>query len=202
MQIRFFSTTKALRLDPGSFTSLAFAAKKVLSVRYMNNPLWYVAVGLASVLFIHLNRVDPTSNISSNLEHLANLVEIGEKLNEYLINFNHATERSVNDAMSDYFATRGTIYVYYPFEGYKELYDSLCQMYTTTYGLNDAFETTYEIFNELDNEDAQEFANRTTEVRKNLTARCNEMLKLMRYTESYMRNYDFFTKKLPNFWLE
>ena len=51
-----------------------------------------VALGLASVLYIKLIRVSPDSPISSNLEHLANLIESAERLNDMLLTINQHTQ--------------------------------------------------------------------------------------------------------------
>lgn len=190
--IRLFSTTIPLRLDPSSYTALAFATNK--SVIPFVSPFYLLALGLASTLYIMLIRVSPESAISGNLEHVANLVELAERLDQTLMNF----ISKVQILNHHYMNNPGNILL---FDEMRSLYDTLCQVYTTTSGIFDAFESAYEILNELGSDDGLEYVNRLVEVRNNITLRCNDILRLMRSIENYTLGYDFFTNRMPNFWL-
>lgn len=87
------------------------------------------------------------------------------------------------------------------FEEMRSLYDSLCQVYTSTSQIYGAFEETYEILNGLDSNDGLEYVNRLVSVRNNITIRSNEILELMRAIENATLGYEFFTERMPNFWL-
>ena len=188
--IRSFSTTKSLRLDPSSYTALAFATNK--SAIPFVSPFYLLALGLASTLYIMLIRVSPESAISGNVEHVANLVELAERLDETLINF----ISNVQILNHHYINNPGNILL---FDEMRSLYDTLCQVYTTTSGIFDAFESAYEILNELDSDDGLDYVNRLVNVRNNINISCNEMLRLMRSIENSTLGYDFFTNRMPNF---
>lgn len=190
LDIKSFSTTRSLRLDPSSYTALAFASTK--SALPLVGPFSLIALGLASTLYILLIRVSPESAISSSPEHAANLVEIGERLDEALFDFVKQSQRLNHRYMNNSGYMAG-------FEEMRSLYDTLCQVYTSTSGIYDAFESCYEILNELDSDDSLEYVNRLVNVRNNITIRCNDMLKLMRAIENSTLGYEFFTEKMPNF---
>ena len=188
--IRLFSTTRSLGLDPSSYTALAFATNK--SVISVVSPFYLLALGLASTLYILLIRVSPESAISGNLEHVANLVELAERLDQTLTNF----LSNVQIINHHYMNNAGNISL---FDEMRSLYDTLCQVYTSTSGIFDAFESAYEILNELDSDDGLDYVNRLVNVRNNINISCNEMLRLMRSIENSTLGYDFFTNRMPNF---
>lgn len=187
-----FSTTRSLRLDPSSYTALAFASNK--SAIPFVGPFYLLALGLASTLYILLIRVSPESAISGNIEHVANLVELAEKLDDALLDF-ISNAQILNH---NYMNSSGNIL---PFEDMRSLHDTLCQVYTSTSGIYDAFESAYEILNDLDSDDGLEYVNRLVDVRNNIIIRCNDMLRLMRAIENCTLGYEFFTERMPNFWL-
>jgi len=127
--IRSFSTTRSLRLDPSSYTALVFATNK--SAIAFVSPFYLLALGLASTLYIMLIRVSPESAISGNVEHVSeaqNLVELAERLDEILINFIF----NVQIINHHYMNSSGNIL---PFDEMRSLYDTLCQVYTSTIGI-------------------------------------------------------------------
>lgn len=149
---------------------------------------------MSSVLYIKLIRVDPSSTISSDLNHLANLVDMLEKLVKNL---------------GDYNSISSNLYVYYvnepisifPFTELRCLYDSTCHLYTSVSHINDAFDTLYEIINEYDDETMYDLCNRLVKARDQLNINCNDLLTLMRKIERVTYGYDFFTNRMPNFWI-
>lgn len=188
--IRSFSNTRSLRLDPSSYTALAFATNK--STIAFVSPFYLLALGLASTLYSMLIRVSPESPISGNVEHVANLVELAERLNKVLTSFISNAQILNNH----YVNNPGNVLL---FDDMRSLYDTLCQVYTTTSGIFDAFSNAYEILNELDSPDALEYVNRLVDVRNNITLISNDMIKLMRYIDNCTLGYDFFTNRMPNF---
>lgn len=187
--IKSFSTTKSLSLDPSSYTALAFASTK--ATISLLNPFFLLTLGLATTLYIQLIRVSPQSAISGNLEHQANLVELAESLDAALYDF-ISNARILNHRYMNMGYVSG-------YEELRSLYDSLCQVYTSTSQLYDAFESTYEILNDLDSNDGLEYVNRLVSVRNNITMRSNEILDLMRSIENATLGYEFFTERMPNF---
>nr|YP_009261985.1 hypothetical protein [Chrysoporthe austroafricana]YP_009262141.1 hypothetical protein [Chrysoporthe cubensis]AMX22060.1 hypothetical protein [Chrysoporthe austroafricana]AMX22216.1 hypothetical protein [Chrysoporthe cubensis] len=191
---RSFSTTRSLRLDPASYTSLAFATHKTGVL--FSSPFYMLVLGLSATIYIMLIRVSPDSNYSSsNPEHLANLVELAENL-DYVLSQYLVESRDNIGALLNSTNFIGA------FDDLRSHYDVLCQLYTSNCSIFDSFDIAYDILDDLHNYDADEYRDRLINVRNNIRSSCNEMLSLMRQIESNTIGYEFFTVRMPNFWLE
>lgn len=191
IQIRSFSTTRSLSIDPSSYTVLAFASKKAVLAQL--NPICYIALGLASVLYIQLIRVDPSSAITGRLEHMENLVYMAVELDHLLFDVTKF------GAEYSYELVHSSSNIVGSQEALRSLYDTLCEIYTSTSQIYDSFETVYDIINEYDTEEIKELTERLVEVRNLINIRCNAMLAIMRNIENHSIGYEFFTNRMPNF---
>ena len=184
---RNFSVSRSLKIDPASYSSLAFASSNPMPLASAH-PAFLVLVGFAYVLYVAVIRVPEVMDYSDvDFDRLAGLVHTLESFRDSFDSFTEVVNQYFRRSQGDLFANYSDL---------RALYDCLNQIFTEVYSIEMNLDTLSDHLNNLED---SELAERFAEARENIRENANNLLRIMRSIERLTFGIEFFNKRLPNF---